>query len=248
VATLQETLDSLTTSLVDHKQTLDDALFALQTWMDNNIQTLTPEQRDQFNAKLEAEKHAPTDSEDSEPSDYGLVSSVLRLHATRLLYRYDEKMRNSFAREEDSPYGRAKQKLQHALRLTEMAINEAKVDTAIANAHSILNDNNANRRWLQDALTRIQSVSNKDLIKLADSVPPPEKVELTIFQRIAFFVLRIKQDEISRRTLASLRQIAELENVKLIEMAKLLAESFVASGDTVSSEQAIAILSRLTAS
>ncbi len=49
-----------------------------------------------------------------------------------------------------------------------------------------------------------------------------------------------------RGNFASLRQIAELEHTKVIEVAKLLIESFEAIGDTVSGEQALALLGRLS--
>jgi hypothetical protein len=242
---LDETINDLTGAVVAKRETLDDALFVLQTWIDQNAQFMTEADRETFSEKLTAEKD--TQVRDGKPygDDHSLVSSVLRLHATRLLYRLDERREGPPKSDDDSSYGRARQRLRLALRDAELALNEARVDTAIANAHQILEDTSANRRWLQDAMTRIQTVASKDVIRLAEAVPMPDLPSLNILQRLMFLVLGIKQEEIARRSLASLHKVAELQHSQLVEMVKLLADSFDASGDRLAAQQALALLAKL---
>ncbi len=243
MATINQTIEQLTGSVTSGKQSLDDALFALQAWLDKSADLISESDRDTFSETLEAEKD--TQVRDGQPygDDQTLVASVLRLHAMRLLYRLDAPRRPEAG--DDSAYGRAKYRLQLALRETEMAINEARVDATIANAHQILMDRNANHRWLQDALARLQGVAGKDLVKLADAVPIPEPIPLKIIQRLVFLVLGIKQEEIARRTVASLKQMAELEHSQLIEMVTLLIDAFTAINDGPGVQQAQALLAKL---
>ncbi len=243
MATINQTIDQLTGSVTAGKQSLDDALFALQAWLDKNADLISEADRDAFSQTLTAEKD--TQVRDGEPygDDQSLVASVLRLHAMRLFYRFDAPKQPDDV--DDSAYGKAKYRLQLALRETEMAINEARVDATIANAHQILMDRNANHRWLQDALARLQTVAAKDLVKLADAVPMPDPPPLKIIQRLVFFVLGIKQEEISRRTVQSLKHVAELERTQLIEMITLLADAFAAIDDGPGTQQALALLARL---
>src|SRR5450432_815450 len=235
--TIDKTIETLTADVAEQRQSLDDGLFALQSWFDHNVELFNEDERAAFSDKLNAEKDAEKGknkpAEGSARDDSALVGSVLRLHAMRLLYRFDEKQRSIPALTTSSPYARAKQRLQVALREAELALNEARVDTAIANAHNILEDRGANRRWLQDALTRLQTLSHKDLVKLAEAVPTPELPPLNPFQRAGFFVLGIKQDEIGRRTLSSLRKLAELQTNQLTEMVNLLVGSFEAIDDNL---------------
>lgn len=244
MVTINQTIDQLTGGVTAGKQSLDDALFALQEWLDKNADRLSEADRDTFSETLAAEKD--TQVRDGQPygDDQSLVVSVLRLHAMRLLYRFDAP-RPQPDEADDSAYGRAKQRLQIALRETEMAINEARVDATIANAHQILMDRNANHRWLQDALARLQTVAAKDLVKLADAVPMPDLPPLNLLQRVAFFVLGIKQEEIARRTVQSLKQMAELQRTQLVEMITLLADAFMAIDDQPGAQQALALLARL---
>src|SRR5262245_6278607 len=196
--TLVDTIKSLTEDTVAGRQTLEGALFALQAWTDRRAEFMTEEDRNQFSQILNEEKSAPEQDGKPRGDDSSLVASVLRLHAMRLLYRFDDLRERKVAPSSpnDTPYGRATLRLQRALRETELAINEARVDTMIANAQNIMNDKGANRRWLQDALTRLQSVAQKDLIRLAESVPMPDLPPLNIVQRIAFRVTGITQQEI----------------------------------------------------
>lgn len=246
MSTLLDSINSLADSVIDKRQTLDDALLNLQTWLDSHIETLTEDARTEFSKALNAEKD--TQMRDGKPhgDDRSLVLSVLRLHTMRLLYRYDERSRPKPSIGEGTPYERARQRLQVALRQAEIAINEARVDTAVANAHTLLNDLSANRRWLQDALSRLQSIANKDLIRLAKAVPAPDLPPLTLFQKGMFWLFGIKQEEIARRNLQSLQQIAEMQHTQLVEMATLLAEAFNAVGDPIGGQQALSLLRQLS--
>ncbi len=244
--TLNETIDDLAGTVVARKQSLDDALFALQSWLDHNAQFITEADRDEFGETLEAEKEPQVRDGQPYGDDRSLVASVLRLHAMRLLYRLEEQRRGPIPvdEEDDSPYARARHRLQVALRETELAINEARVDTAIANAHHILADRGANRRWLQDALTRLQTVAPKNLMEIAREIPEPE-LSLSFLQKITLRVLGIRREELIRRNMQSLHKLAQLQHDQLIEMATLLADSFQAIDDGPGTQQARALLASL---
>ena len=217
-------------------------MFALQTWLDANAPTLSAADRAAFSQVLVQEKQNPT----GESTDASLVASVLRLHAMRLLFRYDAQHSEPMKPEDESAYAQAKHRLKLALREVETAINEARIDTAIANAHHIMGDRGANRRWLQDALIRVQTVAAKDLTRLAENIPLPEAPQLTLWQRIMFRLYGIRQEEIAKRTVASLRQIADLQTNQIAEMATLLADSFNAIDDKLSAKQALAVLGQIS--
>jgi hypothetical protein len=243
--TLGETVNNLTIDVTARRQSLDDALFTLQAWVDRNASLMTEADRAAFSETLAAEKDSQIRDGQPYGDDASLVASVLRLHAMRLLYRADEQRQGPIPLDDESRYGRARHRLQMALREAELAINEARVDAAIANAHHILADRGANRRWLQDALTRLQPIAAKDLVKLADAVPAPELLSLNIVQRLLFRILGIQQEEIARRSLQSLRHLAELQHSQLTEMVKLLADSFDAIEDRPGAQQALALLAKL---
>jgi hypothetical protein len=75
----------------------------------------------------------------------------------------------------------------------------------------------------------------------------PEPPPLNILQRLVFLVLGIKQEEIARRTVQSLNQMAELQRTQLVEMITLLADAFAAIDDAPGAQQALALLARLQA-
>jgi hypothetical protein len=242
LATLLTTIDQLTTAVATQKQSLEDALFALQTWVEANAPTLTKTERAGFSQVLIQEKKNPNQDQSD---DSALIASVLRLHVMRLLFRFDAQQAEPMQPEDSSAYAQAKYRLKVSLREVESAVNEARIDTAIANAHHILGDRSANRRWLQDALIRVQTASAKDIRRLAEAIPMPEIPQLTFWQRIMFRIYGIRQEEIAKRTVASLRHIAALQNTQMAEMATLLAESFSAIDDKLGAQQALAILGHL---
>jgi hypothetical protein len=241
-------LQDLVDQVASKKANLEDALFKLQTWIDQNAPALTEADRQEFATVLRAEKaEEPADANAQKSSDRSLIASVLRLHAMRLLFRLDasREVTPLPAPEDDTIYAQKKHRLKLALQEVETAVNEARIDTAIANAHGLLGDTGANRRWLHDALIRIQTVAAKDLNRMAETIPTPPLPSLNLLQRIMFRVYGIKQEEIARRTLTSLRQIAALQTSQIAEMATLLADSFNAVGDKLGAQQALAILTRL---
>ncbi|MBX3086828.1 MAG: hypothetical protein KF716_34665 [Anaerolineae bacterium] len=243
LASLLATLDQLTADVASQKQSLEAALFALQSWLDANAPSLSPSDRTEFSQVLVQEKKNRTEGQSD---DTTLIASVLRLHAMRLLFRFDAQQAEPLKPEDDTAYAQAKYRLKVSLREVETAVNEARIDTAIANAHHILGDRGANRRWLQDALIRIQTAAAKDLHRLAESIPQPDTPPLTFWQRIMFRIYGIRQEEIAKRTVASLRQIVDLQNAQMTEMATLLAESFNAIDDKLGAQQALGILGQLT--
>ncbi len=240
--TLVETIARLSDAVAARQQSLENALFALQGWLEGHSPTMSGGDREAFSELLRAEQDAPQRDGKPQGDDRSLVSSVLRLHAARLLYRQDESRRAPVPAEE-SQYGRARQRFQAALREVELAVNEARIDTAIANAHGILADSRANQRWLHDALARLQAVHGKDLIRLAGAVPLPEQSEQPL-KRFLFRVFGIQQQEIAQRAVLSLRQLAELQMRQVVEMLNLLAESFAALGDSPGAQEVQATLAR----
>jgi hypothetical protein len=238
------TVTRLTDDITAKRESLEATLFALQRWVEANGPLMTDADREEFSRVLMAEKDAPDPATGSTSDDTSLVSSVLRLHAMRLLFRLDASRAEPLSPEDATPYAAAKLRLKLALREVEMSTNEARIDAAIANAHHILGDRGANRRWLHDALIRLQTASAKDLLRLADAIPAPEPPRLSWLQKLMFRVLGIRQEEISRRTVESLRHISQMQNQQVAEMASLLAESFSAIGDKSGAQQALAILSQ----
>lgn len=230
-----------------HRKSLEDALFDLQAWLEANAPTITAEDRGEFSRVLLSEKAAPDADAGGQSDDLALILSVLRLHAMRLLFRQDAAHAEPLRPADGSAYERGKLTLKVALREVEAAVNEARIDAAIANAHHILGDRGANRRWLHDALIRVQTVSGKDLVKLAAAIPTPEPPALSWLQKLMLRFYGIRQEEIARRTLASLRDMAQLQNAQMAEMATLLAASFDTAGDRLGAQQALAILATLSA-
>src|SRR5690349_19724792 len=84
-------IDTLTNDVVERRQSLDDALFALQSWFDKNVELMDADERISFSNRLNAEKDAAQRDGRPHGDDASLVASVLRLHIMRLLYRYDER-------------------------------------------------------------------------------------------------------------------------------------------------------------
>ncbi len=241
---IEETIETLAGDVVEKRQSLDDALFGLQTWFDRNVKLLGEDERIAFSQRLNAEKDTVKRAGQPQGDDLSLISSILRLHAMRLLYRFDEAARPEADTTNDTPYQRGRRRFQQALRESELTMNEARVDTAIANAHNLLEDLQANRRWLQDALTRVEKASQKDLVRLAEAIPLPESIPLSLIQRVTFTVLGIRQEELGRRNLQSIRQMAVLQTTQLAEMVKLLASSFKAIEDSAGEQQAMDILAK----
>src|SRR4051812_8740261 len=137
---LDDKINSLATEVSANRQTFEDSLFALQTWLESTVDKMSDTERAAFSDTVNAEKDPVKRDGQAQGDDNTLITSVLRLHAMRLLYRFDEARRSPPTPADNTPYLRAKLRLQQALRQTELAMNEARVDTAIANAHNILND------------------------------------------------------------------------------------------------------------
>jgi hypothetical protein len=245
LVSINDTINGLTDAIATGQQSLDDALFALQAWLDQNTGLMSEDELQAFSETVNAEKDTQVRDGQAYGDDRSLVASVLRLHAMRLLYRRGEQKHAAPKAHDNSPYERAKQRLHLAMREIDIALNEARVDTTIANAHNILDDQRANRRWLQDALARLQAISAKNTLKLADAMPAPDLPHLSFFRRLMFRVLGIRQEELARRSALSLRQVAMLQHEQLVEMVRLLADSFEAVGDGPGQQQALSLLTQL---
>ena len=77
---LLEPIHSLTENVLLNPDDLDGALVALERWFDEHADHLTEVERRAFSAELDVE---------STNDDRSLMDSVLKLHTTRLLYRFD---------------------------------------------------------------------------------------------------------------------------------------------------------------
>src|SRR5258708_17585538 len=146
MATIEETIAALTADISEKRQSLDDGLFALQAWFDRNVELFNDDERTAFSDRLNAEK--PTAG--AQGDDSSLIGSVLRLHAMRLLYRFDERKRSIPPLTTTTPYARGKQRLQVALREAQLALYAPRVDPPIGNAHPILENGRPTRRCCQE--------------------------------------------------------------------------------------------------
>lgn len=124
-------------------------------------------------------------------------------------------------------------------------LREARANVAIADAHRGLADPWASERWLQDALTRLQSVASRNLTTLAEAISPPELPRLGPARELMLRVFGIAQEEIARRRTQRLKKEAALRSRQLVEMAQLLAESFAAMGDKPAAQQALELMAKL---
>lgn len=245
MAGLVETLTTLTESIRrEAKQgiTLEEGLFSLQRWVELNATQITAAERVQFSTLLTKEQ-APVEA--GQGSDQNLIASVMRLHLMRLLFRMDAQRRTPLRSEAETAYDQAKLRLMSALQETEDAVNEARIDAAIANAHQILADKGANRRWLNDALMRLQAVAGKDLQRLAQAIPQPEIPAINPIRRLFFWLYGIRPEEMSKRTLNSLHKLATLQTEQIVELTDLLIEAFTTLGDSAGVKAARAMRQQL---
>jgi hypothetical protein len=217
----------------------------VQAWIERNAHVLTEVDGERLSQALSAEPKLQTMGEAHGKATW-LVVSALRLHALRLLGRLAGRQHESSpsADDEDLP-GRAKDRFQRGLQDAETVLREVRANVAIANAHRGLADPWASGRWLQDALTRLQSLASRNLTTLAEAIPPPELPRLGPARELMLRVFGIAPEEIARRRTQRLKKEAALRSRQLVEMAQLLAESFAAMGDKPAAQQALELMAKL---
>jgi hypothetical protein len=214
--TLIEHIDALTDTVLNSEHELDDALHALEVWLNDHAHTLTPEERARFSAELDRE---------SENSDRSLIDSILKLHTARLLYRYDSQ-RQPTPPEPRTDYEIARTAFGRALRQSEEGINEARIDVAIANAHQLLGDDNANRHWLDAALERLPPLASVDLVALAQKIPAMPTPKMNVLQRIGVKMMGFNFERLAEQNRDELAAIGRMQVNQLVIMAHLIGISF----------------------
>ncbi len=237
MTTLNDQIDHLTTQVIDGNTGLDEALDALGDWLAARIDHLNEDELQAFRASLEA---------DSTRDNRSLVDSVLKLHATRLLYRHRQDHAQPVTPpDEENDYTRARDRLYAALRQHERGLDDARIDIAIANAHHLLGNLDANRRWLQRALDRLPDLAALDVVTLAGEVPAMPLPKMGFFKRLGARFLRLDFSELAERNRANLVRLARMQTDQLAILAHLLGTSFETIRERRRSHRALRIAAHL---
>ena len=232
---LLEPIHALTETVLNNPDGLDDALVALEEWFDEHADSLTPEQRRSFSAALDVE---------STNDDRSLIDSVLKLHMTRLLYRYDRAhTRPSTPAEND--YTRARTAFTQGLEESEDIINESRIDVAIANAHHLLGNPAGNRRWLDFALDRLMPLAATNLVTLAEDMPTMPIPRMTPLKRIGLRFMGFNFDRLDQENRESMIIIARMQIDQIITLAHLLGSSFEAIRERQRAQRAFRVAAHL---
>jgi hypothetical protein len=218
--TLTQQIDSMTGDVLNGSHSLDEALTILGDWLNTSADTITGDERQAFRNAL---------NEPSSNDTRSLVDSTLRLHVARLIQRREESGQQSASDPDDidptSDYARQRSQFETALLDTNRAIKEARIDIAIANAHNLLGDIDANRRWLSHALDRLPDLASVDLMTLAEQIPPRPVPRLNWFQRISLKLMGVSFERLAAHSLGNLTIIAQLQTNQIIILAHLTGVS-----------------------
>jgi hypothetical protein len=232
---LLEPIHALTETVLNNPDDLDDALVALDEWFDEHADSLTSEQRRSFSAALDVE---------STNDDRSLIDSVLKLHMTRLLYRYD-RAHTQPSTPVENDYTRARAAFTHSLEESEDVINESRIDVAIANAHHLLGNPAANRGWLDRALDRLMPLAATNLVTLAEDMPAMPIPRMTPLKRIGLTFLGFSFDRLDQENRASMVVIAQMQIDQIITLAHLLGSSFEAVRERQRAQRAFRVAAHL---
>ncbi len=236
--TLNDTIDSLTNTVLTGEYGLDDALSALETWIDAHAAAMTSNERQQFSATLDQE---------SSNDDRSLIQSVLKLHATRLLYRWDRRTAPPSPPPDagQNAYMQARTAFTQALSQSEDAINEARIDIAVANAHHLLANVAANRHWLDRALDRLPDLAAIDLVQLAEAIPAMPLPRMGPFKRLGLKLMGFNFDRLAQQNVESLAGIAHMQINQIILLSHLLGTSYQAIREPQRARRAFRIAAHL---
>ncbi|MBI5959107.1 MAG: hypothetical protein HY866_10255 [Chloroflexi bacterium] len=217
---LNEKINTLTENVVSGQQNLEQALAALDDWIRTHGGGLSENERRTFSASLDQE---------STDDDRSLVDSILKLHTTRLLYRYDRAhIQPPKFSDQQSPYGKARVAFVDALSASEEGINEARIDVAVANAHQLLKSPEANRRWLDYALDRLPALASADMVALAEAIPAMPLPRLNVFKRLGLKVVGFNFERLAQENRDSMVTIARMQENQIVLLAHLVGTSFEA--------------------
>jgi hypothetical protein len=233
---LNDRIDSLTEAVLSGRHDLDGALIALERWLDDHAAELTEGDRRAFSATLDQE---------TTNDDRSLIDSVLKLHTTRLLYRYDHRLAAS--REQgpaQTAYAQASTAFTQALSESESGINEARIDIAIANAQHLLGNTAANRHWLDQALARLPALAATDLVALAQAIPPlPLKIPW--LKRAGLKLIGFNFGRLASDNRESLATIGRMQANQIVILAHLIGKSYEAIHERQRAERAYRIAAHL---
>lgn len=221
---LVDYIDHQAAAVLHGECSLDEAIYAVDDWLEEHFDQLTPSDRRAFSATLD---QAGTGRDES------LIDSILRLHTTRLLYRYDkaaagdgvESAANNEGGEPDA-YQQAREAFSSALQDSEDTINEARIDIAVANAHNLLGNRDANRRWLDAALERLHPIAGYDLVAMAQRIPSMPVPRLNWWKRLGLQLVGLNFERLAEKNRASLSTIARMQTDQIIIIAHLLGTSY----------------------
>jgi hypothetical protein len=232
---LLEPIHAQTETVLARPDSLDNALVSLEEWFDEHADSVTPQQRQSFSAALDVE---------STNDDRSLIDSVLKLHMTRLLYRYD-RAHSQPAPPVQNEYGRARTAFTKALEESEDVINESRIDVAIANAHHLLGNSAGNRRWLDGALDRLLPLAATNLVTLAEDMPAMPIPQLTALKRIGLRFMGFNFGRLDRENRDSMVMIARMQIDQIVTLAHLLGSSFEAIRERQRAQRAFRVAAHL---
>ncbi|NDJ76862.1 MAG: hypothetical protein GYB65_11435 [Chloroflexi bacterium] len=227
---LLDRIMSLTSLVLSGEHSLDDALQILEDWLADHADSLTPENRATFRAALDGE---------STNDDRSLIDSILKLHTARVLHRQEAAQLESDSPDPDeTPYQRARRTFSQALAASEDAINDVRIDVAVANAHSLLGDIDANRRWLDHALTRLTDIAATDLVTIAQDIPPMTPPKMNWIKRASLRFVGFDFNRLAQDNLDTLVKIAHLQTNQITILSHLIGVSFVSLEDDARARRA----------
>jgi hypothetical protein len=232
---LLEPIHALTETVLNNPDELDSALVTLEEWLDEHADSLTPEQRQSFSAALDVE---------STNDDRSLIDSVLKLHMTRLLYRYDRAHSEPLAPVQND-YTRARTAFTRGLEQSEDIINESRIDVAIANAYHLLGNPAGNRRWLDNALDRLMPLAATDLVELAEDMPAMPIPRMTPLKRFGLRFMGFNFERLDQENRDSMVMIARMQIDQIVTLAHLLGSSFEAIRERQRAQRAFRVAAHL---
>lgn len=233
---LLEPIHSLTENVLINPDDLDGALVSLERWFDENADLLTPTERKTFSTTLDVE---------STNDDRSLIDSVLKLHMTRLLYRYDRSHNPHPPAPVQNDYTRARAAFTQALEESEDIINDSRIDIAVANAHHLLGNPTANRRWLDRALDRLMPLASTNLVALAQDIPAMPIPRMTPLKKFGLKFIGFNFAQMDQENRDSMVVIARMQIDQVVILAHLLGMSFEAIREHQRAQRAFRVAAHL---
>jgi hypothetical protein len=235
MASITEQIDFLTGTVLNGSSGLNEALSMLETWLQDHADQLAEADRRAFSAALEA---------NSSQDNRSLIDSVLKLHAARLLHRYDAQPQRP-AGSYRSTYEQTRDAFQRAMEESERILSESRIDIVIANAHHLLGDVEANRLWLSAALEQLPELAATDLVAMAQDIPPIPLPQLNPLQRLTFRLIAGHFSRLAQQNRESLAAIAQLQINQTALLAHLIGTSFEAINEQRQAQRAYRVAAYL---